>query len=183
MHELHTPELPLPGPIHKDGGETDVPVDQTTVRAQEAYGFLRNNSVCADSEDMQWQCHTSMLLGLGLTMYCKIMRTASEYFSIQARISFTHLSKYSCTQCFNFLFLTYSCTWWVSTHNNLVESPSGSKLRVPFLRTQVVLQRANLLCHHIDTAGELEERGKVGIPTKICRIWGWLISPPHRQCI
>ena len=45
MHELHTPELPLPGPIHKDGGETDVPVDQTTVCAQEAYGFLGNNSV------------------------------------------------------------------------------------------------------------------------------------------
>ena len=45
MHELHTPELLLPGLIHKDGGETDVAVDQTTVRAQEAYGFLENNSV------------------------------------------------------------------------------------------------------------------------------------------
>ena len=49
VHELHTPELPLPGLVHKDGGETDVPVDQTTVCAQEAYGFLRNNSVGADS--------------------------------------------------------------------------------------------------------------------------------------
>ena len=49
MHELHTPELPLPSLVHKDGGETDVPVDQTTVRTQEAYGFLRNNSVGTDS--------------------------------------------------------------------------------------------------------------------------------------
>ena len=43
------------------------------------------------------------------------------------------------------------------THNNLVESPSGDKLRVPFLRTQVVLQRMHLLRHHIDGAGKLEE--------------------------
>ena len=63
MHELHTPELPLSGLVHKDGGETDVAVDQTTVCTQEPYGFL-GNSVGAGGEDMQrWQCHTSMLLG------------------------------------------------------------------------------------------------------------------------
>lgn len=40
VHELHTPQLPLPSLVHKDGGETDVPVDQTTVCAQETYSFL-----------------------------------------------------------------------------------------------------------------------------------------------
>ena len=52
MHELHTPELPLPSLVHKDGGETDVAVDQTTVCAQEAYGFLKKNKVEADCEDV-----------------------------------------------------------------------------------------------------------------------------------
>ena len=47
----------------------------------------------------------------------------------------------------------------VSTHDNLVESPSGGKLRVPFPCAQVVLQRTNLLRHHIDAAGELEGEG------------------------
>ena len=51
----------------------------------------------------------------------------------------------------------------VSTHDNLVESPSGGKLRVPFPCTQVVFQRTNLLCHHIDTAGELEEKAVGGV--------------------
>ena len=52
MHELHAPQFPLPGLVHKDGGETDVPVDQTTVCAQETYGFLRRSSVGADDEEM-----------------------------------------------------------------------------------------------------------------------------------
>ena len=54
MHKLHTPQLPLSSLIHKDGGETDVAVDQTTVCAQEAYGFLRNSSV---SEQMVKKCN------------------------------------------------------------------------------------------------------------------------------
>ena len=50
VHELHTSQLPLPGLVHKDGGETDVAVDQTTVCAQETYGFLRKNSFGWDCE-------------------------------------------------------------------------------------------------------------------------------------
>ena len=52
-----------------------------------------------------------------------------------------------------------------STHDNLVESPSGGKLRVPLPCAQVVLQRTYLLCHHIDTAGELEGGGLVFQPS------------------
>lgn len=55
----------------------------------------------------------------------------------------------------------------VSTHNNLVESPSGGKLRVSLPRTQVVLQRTHLLCHHIDAAGKLEEA--VGVT--LTKVW------------
>ena len=67
VHKLHTPQLPLPGLVHKDGGETDVPVNQTTVCAQETYGFLLecvdkvNNSIWFSEEERFWMgvyyCH------------------------------------------------------------------------------------------------------------------------------
>ena len=55
----------------------------------------------------------------------------------------------------------------ISTHDNLVQSPSGGKLRVSLPRTQVVLQRMHLLRHHIDAAGELEEA--VGVT--LTKVW------------
>ena len=49
MHELHTPQLPLSSFVHKNGGETDIAVDQATVHVQKAYGFLGNGGVCEES--------------------------------------------------------------------------------------------------------------------------------------
>ena len=48
----------------------------------------------------------------------------------------------------------------------------------------MVLQRINLLRHHIDAAGELKEAVRLTL-TKVWRTWVWqgFLSPPHHQCI
>ena len=93
-----------------------------------------------------WQCYTSMFWRLGQIYDIQ----DSKYLSIQCPCQSTVavlVYPYQYAQCM------------VSTHNNLVESPSGGKLRVSLPRTQVVLQRTHLFRHHIDTAGELEKGG------------------------